>query len=118
MVNKLVVVTGAGSGIGRATAAAFAAGGATVVAVDRDGDAAGKTAALCDERGGSGRAETCDVTDAEALGALAERVGPPDVLVNNAGVGMTGRLTDMTVDDWRWIRSVNLDGVVYGCAAF
>ena len=123
MVNKLaagavVVVTGAGSGIGRATAAAFAAGGATVICADVDGDAAEKTAALCAERGGTGRAERCDVTDAAAVIALAGRTGPVDVLVNNAGVGMTGRFADMTVDDWRWIRSVNLDGVVHGCAAF
>ncbi|HEV7865322.1 MAG TPA: SDR family NAD(P)-dependent oxidoreductase [Acidimicrobiia bacterium] len=123
MVNKLgpgtvVVVTGAGSGIGRATAAAFAAGGATVVCADIDPDAAEKTAALCAERGGVGRAERCDVTDAAALVALAQRTGPADVLVNNAGVGMTGRFADMTVDDWRWIRSVNLDGVVHACAAF
>jgi 2-hydroxycyclohexanecarboxyl-CoA dehydrogenase len=118
MVNKLVVVTGAGSGIGRATAADFAAGGATVVCADIDGDAAEKTAALCAERGGAGRAERCDVTDAVAVSALAERTGPVDVLVNNAGVGMTGRFADMTLDDWRWIRSVNLDGVVHACAAF
>jgi 2-hydroxycyclohexanecarboxyl-CoA dehydrogenase len=118
MVNKIVVVTGAGSGIGRATAAEFAGGGATVVCADIDGEAAEKTAALCAERGGSGRAERCDVADAAAVAALAERTGPVDVLVNNAGVGMTGRFADMTVDDWRWIRSVNLDGVVHGCAAF
>jgi len=123
MVNKigpetLVVVTGAGSGIGRATAASFAAGGATVVCADIDVEATEKTAALCAEAGGTGRAEHCDVTDATALAALAERAGPVDVLVNNAGVGMTGRFADMTVDDWRWIRSVNLDGVVHACAAF
>jgi NAD(P)-dependent dehydrogenase (short-subunit alcohol dehydrogenase family) len=117
MVNKLVVVTGAGSGIGRATAAAFAAAGATVVCADIDGEAAEKTAALCAEQGGAGRAERCDVTDAAAVAALAERTGPVDVLVNNAGVGMTGRFADMTVEDWRWIRSVNLDGVVHACAA-
>jgi 2-hydroxycyclohexanecarboxyl-CoA dehydrogenase len=123
MVNKiragaLVVVTGAGGGIGRATAAAFAAGGATVVCADIDLEAAEKTAALCAEAGGTGRAERCDVTDAAVVAALAERNGPVDVLVNNAGVGMTGRFADMTVDDWRWIRSVNLDGVVHACAAF
>ncbi|HEV7537070.1 MAG TPA: SDR family NAD(P)-dependent oxidoreductase, partial [Acidimicrobiia bacterium] len=123
MVNKVVpglvvVVTGAGSGIGRATAAAFAAGGATVVCADIDGEAAEKTAALCAERGGSGRAERCDVTDPAAVAALAERSGAVDVLVNNAGVGMTGRFADMSIDDWRWIRSVNLDGVVHGCAGF
>ena len=123
MVNKLgpdtlVVVTGAGSGIGRATAVAFADHGATVVCSDIDGKAAEKTAAGCDEQGGAGRAERCDVTDAAAVAALAERTGPVDVLVNNAGVGMTGHFADMTVDDWRWIRSVNLDGVVHACAAF
>src|SRR5437763_13792128 len=118
MVNKVIVVTGAGSGIGAATAAAFAATGATVVCADVDGEAAEKTAALCAERGGAGRAEVCDVTDAPAVAALAERTGPVDVLVNNAGVGMTGRFADMSVDDWRWIRSVNLDGVVHACAAF
>jgi 2-hydroxycyclohexanecarboxyl-CoA dehydrogenase len=114
----LVVVTGAGSGIGRAAAAAFAAGGATVVCADIDLEAAEKTAALCGEAGGTGRSEGCDVTDAAAVAALAERTGPVDVLVNNAGVGMTGRFADMTIDDWRWIRSVNLDGVVHACAAF
>src|SRR5882724_4521463 len=123
MVNKLgpgtlVVVTGAGSGIGAATAAAFAALGATVVCADIDADPAEKTAAACGERGGSGRAERCDVTDAAAVAALAGRTGPVDVLVNNAGVGMTGRFADMTVDDWRWIRSVNLEGVVDACVAF
>jgi len=123
MVNKLgsetlVVVTGAGSGIGRATAVAFAARGATVVCSDVDGDAAEETAAICDERGREGRAERCDVTDADNAAALAERTGPVDILVNNAGVGMTGRFADMSIDDWRWIRSVNLDGVVHTCTAF
>jgi NAD(P)-dependent dehydrogenase (short-subunit alcohol dehydrogenase family) len=112
------VVTGAGSGIGRATATAFAAGGATVVCADINLAAAENTAAWCGETGGTGRAEACDVTDAAAVAALAERTGPVDVLVNNAGVGMTGRFADMTLDDWRWIRSVNLDGVVHACAAF
>ncbi|MGH9010971.1 MAG: SDR family NAD(P)-dependent oxidoreductase, partial [Acidimicrobiia bacterium] len=87
MVNKLgpgtlVVVTGAGSGIGRATAAAFAVGGATVVCADIDLEAAEKTAALCNEAGGIGRAEGCDVADAAAVAALAERTGQVDVLVN------------------------------------
>jgi NAD(P)-dependent dehydrogenase (short-subunit alcohol dehydrogenase family) len=112
------VVTGAGSGIGRATAAAFAARGATVVCADIDLDAAHKTAALCGEAGGTGRAEGCDVADPDAVAALAARTGPVDVLVNNAGVGMTGRFADMSVEDWLWIRSINLDGVVHGCAAF
>lgn len=124
MVNSesLVLVTGAGSGIGRATAIAFAARGARVIAVDIDAAAAAGTAADCAERGSPGRALTCDVADWDAVAALAVHVedafGPPDVLVNNAGVGMTGRLTDTSIEDWRWIRSINLDGVVHGCRAF
>ena len=53
-----------------------------------------------------------------AVEALAAEVGRVDVLVNNAGVGMTGHFTDMAEADWAWIRGVNLDGVVNGCAAF
>src|SRR4051794_7915340 len=83
----LVVVTGAGSGIGRATAAAFGARGATVVCADIDLEAAEKTAALCGEAGGTGRAERCDVTEPAAVAGLAALTGPVDVLVNNAGVG-------------------------------
>ena len=121
--GSLVLVTGAGSGIGRATALAFAAGGARVLAVDVDLPSAEKTAAACSEAGASSaEALPCDVADWDAVVALAEAVhdghGPLDVLVNNAGVGMTGRLADVSIDDWRWIRSINLDGVVHGCKAF
>src|SRR4051794_13458476 len=94
--RSTVVVTGAGSGIGRATALAFAARGATVVCADIDPEAAEKPAAACGEQGGTGRAADCDVTDAAAVAALAATTGPVDVLVNNAGVGMTGHFTDMT----------------------
>jgi 2-hydroxycyclohexanecarboxyl-CoA dehydrogenase len=126
MVNNLdgalVLVTGAGGGIGGATAAAFAAEGARVLCVDIDAVAAEKTAARCAEAGAEATPLVCDVADWDAVSRLAETVrsnhGPLDVLVNNAGVGMTGGLADMSVDDWRWIRSINLDGVVHGCMAF
>ena len=120
--GSLSLVTGAGSGIGRATALALAGAGSRVVAVDLDLPSAEKTAATCAELAGGGWAEQCDVAFYGAVEDLAARVssahGVPDVVVNNAGVGMTGRLADMTIEDWTWIRSINLDGVVHGCRAF
>jgi 2-hydroxycyclohexanecarboxyl-CoA dehydrogenase len=120
--GALALVTGAGSGIGQATSLALADEGARVVAVDIDGDAAEKTAAACTEKGPDAHGLTCDVADADAVQALADQVhetwGTLQVLVNNAGVGMSARFSDMTLDDWRWIRGINLDGVVHGCFAF
>jgi 2-hydroxycyclohexanecarboxyl-CoA dehydrogenase len=93
-----------------------------VLAVDIDGEAAEKTAAACAESGPESHGLTCDVADPEAMTALAAEVhdtwGQLDVLVNNAGVALSGRCADMTIDDWRWIRGINLDGVVHGCLAF
>jgi NAD(P)-dependent dehydrogenase (short-subunit alcohol dehydrogenase family) len=116
------VVTGAGGTIGRAVARELARRGSLVVAVDRDLVAAQQAAAACAEVGPAARALACDVTDAGAVQALADRVqtelGPIDVLVNSADAGLHGRFTDMTVEDWRRVRAVNLDGAVHGCHAF
>lgn len=121
--DGLVVVTGAGSGIGRATALTFAAEGARVLCVDLDGDRAAKALTECHAAGGrEGASYAVDVADRDAMLALAAEVerdhGVPDVLVNNAGVGMTGRFLDTTLEDWDWILSINLLGVVHGCHAF
>jgi NAD(P)-dependent dehydrogenase (short-subunit alcohol dehydrogenase family) len=120
--GALAVVTGAGSGIGRATAQALAAEGTRVVCVDIDAAGAEKTAAACAETGHSAWAATCDVASFDEVCAMAASVfdahGVPDVVINNAGVGMSGGLAAMTIEDWRWIRSINLDGVVHGCKAF
>jgi NAD(P)-dependent dehydrogenase (short-subunit alcohol dehydrogenase family)/pimeloyl-ACP methyl ester carboxylesterase len=121
--GALVLVTGAGSGIGRATALAFAREGARVLCADIDLVGAEKTAAACGEAGArEARGFEVDVSDPAAVAELSQLVhrehGVLDVLVNNAGVGMTGRFADMSIDDWRWIRGVNLDGVVHGCHAF
>lgn len=120
--GRLALVTGAGSGIGRATALALADAGCRVIALDIDRESAEKTAAACAERGGGGWAYGVDVADADAVTALAELVlrdhGTLDVLVANAGVGMTGRFLSMSLDDWRWIRGVNLDGVWHTVHAF
>jgi NAD(P)-dependent dehydrogenase (short-subunit alcohol dehydrogenase family) len=121
------LVTGAGSGIGRATAHALAAKGVTVLCTDIDGAAAGKTACECAElpnRGGHGahRSFRLDVSDRAEVDALAAAVtddhGALSILVNNAGVGMTGPFSRMTAEEWAFIRSVNLDGVVNCCSAF
>ncbi|WP_129308079.1 SDR family oxidoreductase [Streptomyces sp. L2] len=121
--GQLVLVTGAGSGIGRATAFAFAEAGARVVAVDRDTEAAARTAELARLIGApEAWAETADVSDEQAMEKLAERVhrayGVVDVLVNNAGIGLAGSFFTTTPDDWRKVLDVNLWGVIHGCRLF
>lgn len=121
--GQLVLVTGAASGIGRATAFAFAEAGARVVAVDRDGEGASRTAEMARLIGApEAWAETVDVGDETAMEKLAEKVaaeyGVVDVLVNNAGIGLSGPFLDTTTDDWRKVLDVNLWGVIHGCRVF
>ncbi|MGW2930981.1 SDR family oxidoreductase [Streptomyces sp. NPDC001156] len=121
--GQLVLVTGAAGGIGRATALAFAGAGARVVAVDRDGEGAARTAGQARQGGAAAAwAETADVSDEQAMEKLAEKVateyGVVDVLVNNAGIGLAGSFFDTTADDWRKVLDVNLWGVIHGCRLF
>jgi 2-hydroxycyclohexanecarboxyl-CoA dehydrogenase len=108
-----VLVTGAGSGIGRATALRCAGSGAQVVAVDINAESAEATAREC-----RGISHECDVSDAQAVRAMADEFGDVDVLVNNAGVGVGGPFLEAGIEDWHWLRGVNLDGVLYGCHLF
>nr|WP_141312095.1 SDR family oxidoreductase [Streptomyces spinoverrucosus] len=121
--GQLVLVTGAGSGIGRATAFAFAEAGARVIAVDRDAEGASRTAEMSRLIGApEAWAEMVDVSDEQAMEKLAEKVateyGVVDVLVNNAGIGLSGRFLDTTPEDWRKVLDVNLWGVIHGCRLF
>ncbi|WP_318202513.1 SDR family oxidoreductase [Streptomyces sp. SCL15-4] len=121
--GQLVLITGAGSGIGRATAFAFAEAGARVIAVDRDAESAARTAELCRLVGApEAWAEPADVSDEQAMEKLAEKVhrerGVLDVLVNNAGIGLSGSFFTTTTDDWRTVLDVNLWGVIHGCRLF
>jgi NAD(P)-dependent dehydrogenase (short-subunit alcohol dehydrogenase family) len=121
--GQLVLVTGAGSGIGRATAFAFAEAGARVVAVDRDAQGAARTAEMSRLIGSpEAWAETVDVSDEQAMEKLAEKVadeyGVVDVLVNNAGIGLSGSFFDTTPEDWKKVLDVNLWGVIHGCRLF
>ncbi len=120
--DMLVAVSGAGSGIGRATAIAFAAAGAEVVVSDIDGAAAQETAALIAASGGVAHSYPLDVADAEAVEAFADQVcathGVPDIVVNNAGIGAAGSFLDTPADQFDRVLEVNLGGVVNGCRAF
>ncbi|MGW5419925.1 SDR family oxidoreductase [Streptomyces sp. NPDC003943] len=121
--GQLVLVTGAASGIGRATAFAFAEAGARVIAVDRDAEGAARTAEMSRLIGAPAAwGETADVADEQAMEKLAAKVaseyGVVDVLVNNAGIGLTGSFFDTTSEEWKRVLDVNLWGVIHGCRAF
>jgi len=120
--GQLVVVTGAGSGIGRHTLLEFAERGAEVVAVDVDEAAVARTAELARLVGATAHARTVDVSDGAAMEAFAISVvtelGAPDVVVNNAGIGMAGAFLDTSAEDWRKILGVNLFGVIDGSRLF
>ncbi|MBB6398399.1 NAD(P)-dependent dehydrogenase (short-subunit alcohol dehydrogenase family)/pimeloyl-ACP methyl ester carboxylesterase [Actinomadura coerulea] len=120
--GDLVVVTGAGSGIGRATAHAFAAAGARVVAADIDEGAAERTVEEIQAADGEAHVYGVDVADAEAMerfaGYVRETFGVPDVVVNNAGIAIAGSLLETSEEEWNRIRSINLDGMYRGSRLF
>jgi NAD(P)-dependent dehydrogenase (short-subunit alcohol dehydrogenase family) len=120
-VDRVVVVTGAGSGIGRATAVAFASAGARVLAADLNPAAADETADVI--RGSGGRAESfaVDVRDLTGIEAMLDRaelaLGPVDVLVSNAGTGIAANVVDTTEEELDRVLDVNVKGVFFGAKA-
>lgn len=118
LTDKVVVITGAGSGIGLATAEAFLSAGAKVYLVDKDP----RIYEVAEALGPSAEGRQLDVTNASALKDLAEEViateGRVDVLHNNAGVCLSKPVDALSIEDWQWVMDINLWGVIHGVQAF
>jgi NAD(P)-dependent dehydrogenase (short-subunit alcohol dehydrogenase family) len=110
---SVAVVTGAGRGLGRETARVLAERGHSVVTVDIDAESAASAAAAV-----GGRGFGCDVADRAAVHDLADRIGPVDVLVNNAGIWRFGPLAELSQDDVLSVVNVNLLGTLWCVQAF
>jgi NAD(P)-dependent dehydrogenase (short-subunit alcohol dehydrogenase family) len=120
--GQVVVITGAGSGLGRAMAMEFFWAGACVAALDLDSGGAEQTAAAITQSGGAAAHFTVDVADPGALSgaarAVQERFGGCHVLCANVGVQQFGALDRLTYDDWRWVLDVNVLGMVNTVSTF
>lgn len=120
--RKRVVITGAGSGLGRAMALEFGRLGWHVCIADIDPERSAETRALVAGQGGKPLMVGCDVTKPEQLEALAgelkSRWGGVDVVVNNAGVAAAGYMEKIKLETWDWIIDLNLKSVIYGCRTF
>jgi meso-butanediol dehydrogenase/(S,S)-butanediol dehydrogenase/diacetyl reductase len=114
--GKVAIVTGGSSGIGKAIVERYAWEGAEVVIADVDEEAGKEVAEETDSH-----FIKCDVSDFESVESLVEetveKYGKLDIMVNNAGIGSVEGIEDMDVEDYEQIRSIDLDGVVYGCKA-
>jgi NAD(P)-dependent dehydrogenase (short-subunit alcohol dehydrogenase family) len=116
--GRTAVVTGAGSGIGRETALLCAKRGADLAICDVDDDGLAETERRAGALGRDVVARHVDVADREQVRAFADAVPAVDLLVNNAGVGLAADFADTLLEDWDWIVSINLMGVVHGCHFF
>ena len=120
--DRVAVVTGAGSGIGRATAEALAWRGCRLALVDVNAETLDGTAELIRSSGRAASTHVADVTDSDQMTSLSDAVveahGGCNILVNNAGVTSAGAFEDETLDDLHWIVDINMWGVLHGCRAF
>jgi glucose 1-dehydrogenase len=117
--DKVCLITGAGSGIGRATALRFASEGAEVVVIDRAETGGNETVKLIKEEGGKGSFLKVDVGHEneiiDAVKSTGDRCGRVDVLVNNAAMMTFKKIIDLTVEEWNQVLSVNLRSVFLFC---
>ncbi len=116
--DKVVLITGAASGIGQASAIRFARSGADVVVSDVNEVGLEHTVKAIEATGRRGMGIIADVSDAEQVKDMIDQTidkfGQVDVMMNNAGVGMGGEMRDMELKDWEWIVNINLWGPIYG----
>lgn len=121
--GKRALITGAGSGIGQATAYALARRGAALILADLNPDALSRSALFCESLGAASVHSWCvDVADVDDMQRFAENVlrdcDAPDLLINNAGIGIGGSFLESSLDDWHRTLGVNVMGVVHGCKLF
>lgn len=121
-VDKVAVITGAGSGIGRSLAVQLARQGACLALSDVDAAGLAETAGLCEKEGARVRHDVLDVADRDAVQAHAAEVvrefGRVNLVFNNAGVALTAHVNEVSWDDLDWITGVNYWGVMHGTKAF
>jgi short-subunit dehydrogenase len=120
--GRVGVITGAGSGIGRATALELASRGCSVALADVSADGLRDTQELVEQRGGKTSVHIADVADPARMAELPDEVvarhGACHILVNNAGVLTVGRFADDDLENLRWIVGINIWGVIHGCHYF
>lgn len=120
--GRVAVITGAGSGIGRALALELAGRGARLAVSDVNAVAVADTAASCEKLGVQAKGYVLDVADREAVHAHADEVvadfGQVNLVVNNAGVAVMATVEEMTYEDFDWIMGINFWGVIHGTKAF
>jgi short-subunit dehydrogenase len=116
------VLTGAASGLGRAFACELAARSSRIVLADIDEVGLAETARMVEQRGATAKTVRCDVSKVEDMKRLHDEatsfLGDVDLLVNNAGVAVGGKVGEVPLEDWAWITGINQWGVVYGCHLF
>ena len=116
--KKVAIVTGAASGIGRASAQTLAREGAVVVVTDIQKPEGEAVVAAINKAGGKAVFKQHDVVDEavwqDVIGSTVSEFGGLDILVNNAGIGIPGLVVDMSLEDWRRQRAINLDSVFLG----
>ena len=117
--NKVVIVTGSGSGIGETTAIKFSEEGANVVIADINPDTGNQVANNINDKAGKSQFIETDVSDLNSVKNMVEETvkqfGPPDVLINNAGINVFNEPLKMSIEEWKRAFSVDLDGVWFGC---